>query len=300
MRMKTTLLALLASLFAAAAFAGDAEIVAAAYPQRLIDQYVADFQEGSAPPVTFQAFAPLGDVLVDAYTNGFTGAIRVIRRDGSVADDPALRISGIVPKVETVNLDGTGGDEVIVSFSSPRGRDSQWVFSWNGTALQLIGPSATDENGVVYTTLIDGGWADLDGDGTLELYAPGPSDGNDGEPAPGPMTLDVYRLSSGHYVPAPPVNYVRHFVRHMASPAAVSDTIRVSRTDVAYRMRVISDGVSSATISVDGTVVLSPHDFNQQVRQLIVPVSLQAASTLAVELAGAPGSGLLIVIEPAP
>src|SRR5205823_5164258 len=103
----------------------DADVVAAAYPQRLIVDFIQNIQDGPDGPVRFSNFAPLGsNLLVAAYSNGFSGVIRVLRRDGTVAFEPATLFSGIVPKVDIVNLDGVAGDEVIVSFSSPRGHDS--------------------------------------------------------------------------------------------------------------------------------------------------------------------------------
>lgn len=54
---------------------------------------------------------------------------------------------------------------------------------------------------------------------------------------------------------------------------------------------------SSATITRDGLIVVSPSSFSQQMASLDVPFALGNPSTLAVQLAGAPGSTITISID---
>jgi len=293
--MKRTLITLMLCLFAAAVAADDADLVDAAYPQRLLTEY-ADYQDGTAPPAPFSDFASVGDdLLAAAYTNGFTGAILLLRRDGTVALDPSLRISGVVPSVETVNLDGAGNDEVIVSFSSPRGRDSSWVFRREGETLTLIGPSAVDEDGDLYPTIVDAGWLDLDGDGILELYAPS-GDPGDFDAEPQPPSFVVYALSNGQYGPTGSLTYARQFERTTGAPNDFRETFLA--VPGASTLKIANDGVSSASVRLNGATVVTPNMLNPDVRAITVDVTLQSSNTIEVELAGAPGSSLTVGIVP--
>ena len=55
--MKTTAIAWMFFLTATAAVASDADVVAAAYPQRLIVDFIQNIQEGPDGPVRFSNFA---------------------------------------------------------------------------------------------------------------------------------------------------------------------------------------------------------------------------------------------------
>jgi hypothetical protein len=275
--------------------ADDAAVVAANYPQRLISEFVLDFQEGSAAPVQSSAWKTLGDdLIVAAYSNGFTGAVRVLRRDGSIVNEPSLKISGVFPRVDVVNLDGVGSEEVIVSFSSPRGRDSNWVFRWTGTALDLIGPATITEDGDRQPALVNAGWVDLDGNGTLELYAPSGEIGDYDAPPP-PPSFDVYRLVNGEYVEGGSIDFVRTFERSTSRPSTVTQSLSVAPGS--YELRVVNNGVTSAQIDVNGVAVISPAMFKGNVRVISVPVTLHAENTLTVQLASAPGSSLTVVLQ---
>jgi hypothetical protein len=293
--MKRTLITLMLCLFATAVAADDAQVVDAAYPQRLLTEY-ADYQDGTAPPAQLSDFAFVGDdLLAAAYTNGFTGAILLLRRDGTVALDPSLHISGVVPSVETVNLDGTGNEEVIVSFSSPRGRDSNWIFRREGETLALIGPSAVDEDGDLYPTIVDAGWLDLDGDGSLELYAPSGNPG-DFDAEPQPPSFVVYTLTNGQYAPAGSLSYARRFERTTAAPNDFRETFLAQPG--AHTLKIANDGVSSATVRLNGADIVTPNMLNPNVRTITVDVTLQSSNTIEVELASAPGSSLTVGIAP--
>jgi hypothetical protein len=55
--------------------------------------------------------------------------------------------------------------------------------------------------------------------------------------------------------------------------------------------------ISSASISLNGTQVIGPSDFNQQVAKIVKPVTLTDQNRLTVRLASKPGSFLTITIE---
>jgi len=54
--------------------------------------------------------------------------------------------------------------------------------------------------------------------------------------------------------------------------------------------------VSSSTIALNGTQVVAPNEFNQQVSYIEKPVTLTAANELAVEVRGKPGGGIVVQI----
>jgi len=151
----------------------DKDLVNQFFPDFLIEESEEDFAKGGPAPFRTSAFAvaDLGgtgtDLIVAAYTNGFSAAIRVLRREGTAAvlvDEPALPLlAGIFPCVTLLDLNHDGRPpEVITSFSSGRGTGADWVFRWNGSALVFIGPSSVDANGDVSTLLSGADFIDLD------------------------------------------------------------------------------------------------------------------------------------------
>src|SRR6185436_9112996 len=54
--------------------------------------------------------------------------------------------------------------------------------------------------------------------------------------------------------------------------------------------------VSSAVVTLNGTVVVGPNDFNQQVAVIQKRVALHHANFISVELRSAPGSGFTLQI----
>jgi hypothetical protein len=93
------------------------------------------------------------------------------------------------------------------------------------------------------------------------------------------------------------------YVRTAGPPNQFSETIALPPTLTApFRLHVqngTSDGnhrVSSATITLNGTQVVGPADFTQQVAAFDKAVTLQPSNTLQVRLASKPGSLLLLTL----
>ena len=187
------------------------EIVNQFFPESLIEDSEREFANGGLAPFRASAFgvADLNgtgeEFLVAAYTNGFSAGIRVLRRQGTttlLVDEPILRLlGGIYPFVRFIDLDNDGRPEVVTSFTSARGRAANWVFKWNGAALDFIGPSVVDEHGDPSSVLVEAGFRDLDGDGILEIInsrqraplAPG-------DPELEPRPLDIFSFDGERYV----------------------------------------------------------------------------------------------------
>ena len=88
------------------------------------------------------------------------------------------------------------------------------------------------------------------------------------------------------------------------SPDFLSDPILFLQFQGLYTLRIVSgdrsgkNRVSSAEIRLNGSLVAGPNRFNQQVREIVVPVSLLPDNTISAQLQGAPRGQLTVTIEP--
>lgn len=189
------------------------EVVEQFFPQRLIDESQKDFGEGGPFPFKTSNFVMAnlnGDstvFIVAAYSNGFSGIIRVLQQENgmfSLVDEPNIpTMGGDFPKIRLLDIDNDGISEIIVSFTSGRGPTEVWVFKWNGVKLNLISPTKVDPLGITDTILSDSLFIDLDGDKIIEIINPtGP-----GPVAPevlkeiGVSGVNIYALENGNYTP---------------------------------------------------------------------------------------------------
>lgn len=280
----------------------DDDIVRQFYPERLTEESNADFYEGGPAPFQAYDFAVADlegtgsdDVIIAAYTNGFSGAVRVLRKQGggaSLIDEPDLPLlGGVFPYVEPLDLDGDGAPEIVVSLSSARGREADWLFKWSGRGLRLIGPSTADEYGDVSTVLGEAVFVDVSGDGVLEIINPPEEDPS------GPF--EVFDLDGNRLKP---INFVGTYLRGAGKPTESVEIFPASRGD--YLLKIINGDakgdhrVSSAVVRLNGRVVVGPNELSQNVSEISVRVSLQRSNTLGVELRSAPESEITLIVEP--
>lgn len=293
------------------------QLVEQFFPQRLIDESEIDFKQGG--PAAFKAsefiVADLDGVgrrnyIVAAYSNGFSGAIRVLKQQNNtfvLIHEPNLRLlSGIFPGIQLIDINGDGKPEVAVSFSSARGPAFNWIFSWSGSELALIGPSSTNEHGDVHTSIVDPDFVDIDGDGILDIVQ-GPDEGpippgiEDSIP---PGKYRIYSFDGQKFRLSRSPSFFGTFFRHTGAPAAKSARFRVDLTEVPYLLKIVNgdskgkDKVSSAEIQLNGVLMAGPERFNQQVREIVIPVKLNKANVVSVELRGAPGGQITLTVEP--
>ncbi len=115
---------------------GDDVIASQFFPSRLIDESIEHRRRGGTEPFAAYSYVTAdleasgnSDLIVAAYTNGFSAAILVLRkRDGAVviANEPRLRLLfGVFPSVQLLDLDADKRPEVIISFTSARGPASR-------------------------------------------------------------------------------------------------------------------------------------------------------------------------------
>lgn len=100
-----------------------------------------------------------------------------------------------------------------------------------------------------------------------------------------------------------PVFGPKRYTRSTGKPQTFTDTFQNCETAAQYDLVVVngdpdgSNRVSSATILLNGTEVVGPSDFNQNVAQVTKPVTLAASDTLDTTLASEPGSFLAVSLQ---
>ena len=105
---------------------------------------------------------------------------------------------------------------------------------------------------------------------------------------------------SGSFTPFGPQDYSRG----TGAPVTVANTFSVLNPNTQYTLKAFNGGlhddqtelVSSSVVTLNGVQVLGPNNFNQQVTEVDVPVTLQSLNTLSVQVRGAPGGVLTIQI----
>jgi hypothetical protein len=294
------------------------QIVQQFFPQRLIDESEQRLQRGGPAPFRTSEFI-VADLnkdgstfIVAAYSNGFSGVVRVLKKVNgtfTLVDEPDLRgMSGDFPEVHLIDLDNDGRFEIIASFSSARGPTGNWVFKWDGTKLNLIGPTEISSFGVIFTKLSDASFFDVDGDGIIEiinLTASGPVAPDETRNI-GKGDIEVYSFDGQKYKLTKSLSYIGSFVRHTAAPFVDKAKFEVANPGPGFVLTIINGNregdnrVSSGTIKLNGVVVLTPNDLNQQVRKVVRQVTTLAQNMLEVELAGKPTGQILVTVEPPP
>jgi len=96
----------------------------------------------------------------------------------------------------------------------------------------------------------------------------------------------------------------KNYVRGTGAPVTVTDSFTVLSPATQYTLKVFNGGlentqtelVSSSIVTINGVQVLGPSNFNQNVSEIDVPITLQASNTISVQVRGKPGGTLAIQI----
>lgn len=243
--------------------------------------------------------------IVASYTNGVTGAVRVLEKTGPssavlLAAPSFPLMGGVDTDVTMRDVNGDGIPEAIVSFDSANGRnESVWILKWNGVTLKSIGPGSTDSSGEVSTDLYSSVFMDLTGNGKLDVIS-SPESVGDGEFANG-GAYTVYSLVNGQYEKSGTLNAIYYYRRSKGTPTVQVRQFSASNTESQSVMTIVngtgtSKLASSAVIKLNGVTVVNQSQFNQQTKLIKVPVTLQPSNTLSVTLDGAPGSLLTVAV----
>src|SRR2546426_7423769 len=99
-------------------------------------------------------------------------------------------------------------------------------------------------------------------------------------------------IYAGTFVAFGPVQYVRD----NGKPDAVNRTFAILDPTTTYTLRIDSNKVSSALVTLNGVTIFKESDFNANVSLLTKPVTLRATNQLTVELRGKPGESLTLQI----
>src|SRR5947207_8213199 len=86
------------------------------------------------------------------------------------------------------------------------------------------------------------------------------------------------------------------YQRDTSTPQTVSATFSIFNPNTQYTLHVANSGIASAVITLNGTQILDPSDFNANVTVLDRPVSLQLTNRMDVEVRSEPGSSLTIAV----
>src|SRR5215469_12504118 len=104
----------------------------------------------------------------------------------------------------------------------------------------------------------------------------------------------------GSFTPFGPQDYTRG----TGAPVTVTNSFSVLNPNTQYTLKAFNGGlhddqtelVSSTVVTLNGVQVLGPSNFNQQVNEVDVTVTLQSSNTLSVQVRGQPGGVLTIEI----
>lgn len=94
------------------------------------------------------------------------------------------------------------------------------------------------------------------------------------------------------------------YTRGTGAPVTVTNTFSVLNPNTQYTLKAFNGGlqdnqnelVSSGFVIVNGVQVIGPNNFNQNVTEVVVPVTLQTSNTISVQVRGQPGGLLTIQI----
>ncbi|HEY0564493.1 MAG TPA: hypothetical protein VGC88_02860 [Terriglobales bacterium] len=181
-----------------------------------------------------------------------------------------LGVGGDDCEIELIDVDRDGKPEIHVSFAVNQGRDSSdFMFRWNGSALDYIGPSDGSE-------LTNVSFEDRYGDGNLALYSLGDPTALRNNAAP-ERPDSIYRLMNGKYEYATAALWRDTCYKSMSacnkSVSVGSRTFFLAESSTGpYVLRIVNGDLrgsrraSGARILINGVEVVHAWDLNETMR----------------------------------
>jgi hypothetical protein len=285
------------------------QIVQQFYPQRLVDLAAragdddVDRRQCYAVYETDRSGAPR--TIVAAYTNTSSADVRVLQADAAgawhVAAAPeGFDFFGADCTIALDDLDGDGRQDVFLTFGVMVS-DVSWAFTWDGHALTNLTPVRAGAKGALATMLHNAELVDVDNDGVKEIVTVGQYPPPVDAPA---KPNDVYKLVNGHYVKSESVLGLWTFERDAGAPQTVRVPVSLrAGARGPYTLHLVNGApggtsrVTSAEVWVNDTLVLGPADFSNNVAEADRTVALTGKNQVAVRLAGAPGSRMILIVR---
>jgi VCBS repeat protein len=285
--------------YEAAGQASDDALAMQFYPSALDDIYTANHAPGGDIPrhVTILrldlAHTGNTDFIAVAYSNGKAARLKVIQTTGTphvVGESQDTTMGGAGrPVLEAVDIDNDGIPEIAVHFHR-----ATWLYKFKNNALVLFGPSLQGTT-CTTTNLGDTYFADIDGDGILEILeeAHGASD----------LTYIVHKLDQNGVFQKTSggAAFFSGFERGDGNPTTEELTF-AAVAGANYLLRIVNGDqkkagtVTSADVRLNGVLVAGPNDFKGTPRTLALPVKLLASNTIDVTLRSDPGTVITITV----
>lgn len=246
------------------------------------------------------------DYLVAIYSTGFSAAVRVIKKQlpapRLIAEsDPSLMLEGPFLKIKVEDLDGDRRPEIIASLSGDQRTMSNWIFKFISPRLVPLGIDKADRRGNIRTLLSNIEFIDVDGDGTKEIISRNFADNTISPPL---AEYATYKFQNGDYAPLKKLNFYSLVTVSQGGTIPAEDSFSVPERSENYTLSVMNgdkDGnnrVESASIKLNGNIVVSSQDFIAKGPNFAVPVKLENQNAITFEAAGIVGSRFLITLGP--
>lgn len=248
------------------------------------------------------------DLLVAGYPDG---AVQMLKRQ---QDDTYERVALFAPsglsmfgffcRMDLVDLDNDGTPEILFALDDGgTGKEitTDWYFRWNGKDFVNLTPVTDGESELIKSYSID-----IDLDGKLEVI------GLDPEPG-GTLTETefynagqvVYSLRPGGLHRQKAISYSEQFKQAATGRVEESTILNFRRPPAGdFRITIVNGSaggahrMSSATVALNGEQVIAAAEINPGVATLSKVVQLKKENDFKLTLEGAPGSTLILVVEP--
>jgi hypothetical protein len=246
--------------------------------------------------------------LVCVYFDHAHGSVRLIRTDSNgpalAAETSNVDYYGIRGGAQLIDLDGDKKPEIIVGFMGFRGNESNWIFKWTGSKLQLMSPQS---DGLTALGPIE--FLDLTGDGKLSIVTQEPirpTRDDDGNALSVPTA--AYVLTPGGLSLSENFLYQGQFKRKAGPPKERVSNFTIEDTSRNYVLKVTDLNMSkpdfgplnsSTEITLNGVQVITSNMFKPGTRNKVIsiPIQVKPSNEIMVKMAGAPGSKILVTIS---